>query len=267
MEWCDDVVVLDSFSCDRTVEIAKQHGVQVFQRAFDNFAGQRNFALRQLPFRHLWVFHLDADERFTPDLQAEIERRISTTDFEAFFVPSKMMFGGKWLRNSAMYPTYQVRLIKQEGFEFTQVGHGQREAIELNRIGRLEEPYLHFSLSKGIADWVNRHDRYSTLEAAEAVQEIGNHGPDWAGLASRDSVRRRRALKALSYHLPFRSSLRFMYVFLLRRGFLDGLPGWIYCCLLAFYEQMISMKIKYLKIEKGKNPLPPIAEGGKALVR
>ena len=68
---CDDIVVLDSGSKDGTPEIARAAGARVFERTFDTFAGQRNFAQREIPFRHRWVFHLDADERFTPALMAE----------------------------------------------------------------------------------------------------------------------------------------------------------------------------------------------------
>jgi Glycosyltransferases involved in cell wall biogenesis len=82
--WCDDIIVLDSFSTDRTVEIAKKYGVDVYQRRFDNFSSQRNYALANLKFRHEWVFHLDADEIITDELKSEIEREIENTTVDAF---------------------------------------------------------------------------------------------------------------------------------------------------------------------------------------
>ncbi len=95
ISWCDDIVVLDSYSNDRTVEIAERYGARVFFREFDDFAGQRNYACRIISFKHEWIFHLDADEIMTEGLRFEMEQNIETTSYDAFMVPSKMMLLGK----------------------------------------------------------------------------------------------------------------------------------------------------------------------------
>ena len=128
----------------------------MYQRQFDNFAGQRNFALINLEFKHKWVFHLDADEIITDELKSEMEREIENTKVDAFRVPSKMIMLGKWLRFSGMYPAYQVRLGRVGVLRFKQVGHGQREDIDASRVGTLENPYLHYSFSKGFEDWFTK---------------------------------------------------------------------------------------------------------------
>ncbi|WP_175534438.1 glycosyltransferase family 2 protein [Thiocapsa roseopersicina] len=245
--WSDDVVVVDSFSQDDTVAVAERLGARVYRRAFDDFAGQRNYALDQIPFKHEWVLHLDADEIVTPALQAELQAAVADGRFDAWRVPSRMMFMGRWLRYSGLYPSYQVRLGHRDRFRFKQVGHGQREDLAPERIGTLREPYLHYSFSKGLTDWFDKHNRYASAEAREAARLSENGGGfDWSGLTARDPTRRRRALKVLSTRLPFRPLLRFLYMYILRRGFLDGHAGLTYCRLLAIYEYMIVLKMREL---------------------
>jgi len=247
--WCDDIVVLDSFSTDGTVEIAKKFGVRVYQRQFDNFAGQRNFALTNFDFRHEWVFHLDADEIITDELKSEMEMAIENSTLDAFRVPSKMIMLGKWLRYSGMYPAYQVRLGRTEILRFKQVGHGQREDMDASRVGTLKNPYLHYSFSRGLENWFTRHNHYSTQEAVEGMKTLGGKSIDWGGLLSISVLtRRRRALKDLSVRLPFRPLLRFFYLYILRRGFLDGRVGLTYCLLISIYEYMIVLKMKELRL-------------------
>ena len=247
VKWCDDVVVLDSLSTDRTTAVAKASGVRVVERAFDDFAGQRNYALEKIPFQHPWVFHLDADERFTEPLQHECETVIAEDRHSGFLVPSKLMFMDKWLRWSGMYPVYQMRLMKLGEIRFIQAGHGQREADAKRGVGTLREPYLHYNFSKGLDEWREKHNRYSTKEAQEGLQERERGQIGWRDLWGSDPVARRRALKRLSMRLPCRPGLRFLYMYVLRLGFLDGRPGLVYCRLLASYESMIVTKMRVME--------------------
>jgi glycosyltransferase involved in cell wall biosynthesis len=239
--WADDVLVLDSGSEDRTVDIAKEKGARVMHRPFDSFASQRNYGLQEGNLAHDWVLHLDADERVTPGLRAELRKRARHAAMRAYRVPSKLMFQNTWLKYSGMYPTYQVRFGRRDALTFKQVGHGQRSALPPDRVGTIDEPLLHYAFSKGIADWVERHNRYSTDEAEHALQ-MSTQSVEWEALVDGDAQERRRALKDLSYRLPFRPLLRFLYVYLGRLGFLDGRAGFDYAMLLAFYEYMIGLK-------------------------
>ncbi len=244
LQGCDDIVVLDSGSTDRTAAIAASSGARIVTRPFDTFAGQRNFAQGMIAFRHPWVFHLDADERMTPELDAECRRQASRTDLDGFRVAPKMLFEGRWIRHCTDYPAYQARLVRAPGFEFVQVGHGQREAPGL-RLENLREGYLHDLSLYGEEAWLEKHRGYAAAEAAAHARR--KEGGSWRELVSPEALTRRRALKRLSFLLPFRPAFRFAYQYGLRRGFLDGRQGLRYCLLLARYEGFISDEMRKLK--------------------
>jgi glycosyltransferase involved in cell wall biosynthesis len=248
ISWCDDVLVVDSYSSDKTVEIAESRGAAVLQRRFDCFANQRNFGLESHDFKHDWILHLDADERVTTELRDEIGAEISKGDKKAYRVASKIMFCGKWLKHSGMYPTYQVRLGRKDFLRFVQVGHGQREEGAGHEIGTLKSPLIHYCFSKGLTDWFEKHNRYSRDESLWAAKSRQN-SIDWPGIFSiGDGVRRRRALKCLASRLPCRSTLRFSYMYFVRLGFLDGWQGFTYCRLLSVYEYMIVLKTREIDL-------------------
>lgn len=241
---CDDVVVLDSGSTDRTAEIARAAGARVFARAFDNFAGQRNHAHRAIAFRHAWVFHLDADERMTPELDAECRAAAARTDVDGFYVAPKMLWAGEWLRRSTDYPAWQARFARAASFTFVEVGHGQREAPG-TRMGWLRASYTHDLSSGGDAEWLEKHRRYARIEARRHVAE--QNAVPLRQLFSGDALLRRRAIKHFSYRLPARPLLRFGYQYLLRGGFLDGPAGFHYCRLLARYEAFTAEEMRRLR--------------------
>ena len=244
---CEDVVVLDSGSTDRTVAVAEAAGARVFFRRFDNFANQRNHAQREIPFRHPWIFHLDADERMTPELALECVEASALPGFDGFYAAPRMTFHGRWIPHCTDYPAWQARFVRAPGFSFVEVGHGQREAPNL-RLGRLRAGYWHDLSSGGDAEWLEKHRRYAVAEAREHVQ--AGQTARWRDLVARESLPRRRALKSLSYSLPFRPFLRFLYQYFLQRGFLDGWPGWRYCLLLARYEGFTAREIRRLRAVK-----------------
>lgn len=243
---CDDVVVLDSGSTDATVSIAQSHGARVFTRPFDDFAGQRNYAQREIAFRHPWVFHLDADEQFTPELEAECHLASARTDLDGFLVAPRMLWQGRWIPRCTDFPAWQARFVRAPQFTFVQTGHGQREAPDM-RLDRLRSNYLHDLSSGGETEWLDKHRRYARAEARE---HLANQAPlRLRDLLAGERLRRRRALKRLSYAMPFRPMLRFIYQYVLRRGFMDGAPGLRYCQLLARYEGFTADEIKRLQSE------------------
>lgn len=239
--WCDDVVVLDSLSEDETREVARKSGARVFERPFDDFGAQRNYALDEIPFKHPWVFHLDADEHFNDDLREECERAIRENRHSAFFVPNRIIFLGRWIRRSTQYPYPQVRLLKVGEVRFQKSGHGQREGEAKRGIGSIGTPYDHYNFSKGITDWVAKHNRYSSEEAAEASDLIT--GPIPLGDLFRGGMVRKRAMKRLHARMPGRWLLKFCYLYFWKRGFLDGYPGFVYCLLQGFYDFLITAKV------------------------
>lgn len=240
---CDDIVVLDSGSTDRTSEIAKANGARVFTHSFLNFGAQRNHAQTEIPFQHHWVFHLDADEHMTPELWKECLEVTDRNDpeIDGYWVAPKMIFEGHWIPRCTDYPAYQARLVRVPDFQFIQVGHGQREASEM-RLAPLTQNYLHDLSSDGEAVWLEKHRRYAAEEAAQ--HQANTRKPSFNGLFSRDSLARRRTLKQLSYQLPFRPDIRFIYQYILRGGFLHGIAGFKYCLLLRRYEQFVNAALR-----------------------
>lgn len=253
--WSDDVHVLDSGSTDGTVEIAKAMGVQVHYNKFESFGQQRNWAIDHVPCKHKWHFHLDADERFTQEQVAEMLREIgpdgSRSAKAGYLCPSKMIFLGHWLKYSGNYPSYQVRLFHKDRCRFMDFGHGQRENTT-GEIGTFKEPYDHFNFSKGLGEWLAKHNGYSDRESAQAVS-VRTHGrPSIGQLRAMDPVDRRRAMKNLSYFLPLRGMFRFLYLYLWKFGILDGTAGLRYSALVSMYEYWIELKTD--EREKPWNP-------------
>jgi glycosyltransferase involved in cell wall biosynthesis len=244
LKGCDDIVVLDSGSTDATASMSTAAGARVYTRAFDTFAGQRNHAQTQIAFRYPWVFHLDADERMTPELDAECRAAVNATGVDGFRAAPKMFFGGRWVRHCTDFPAYQARFVRAPHFQFVQAGHGQREGAAM-RMANLRCSYTHDLSIYGRDAWLKKHRRYAREEAEGLRKE--SQDDSYTRLLSGDRLTRRRALKRLTFRLPFRPSLRFIYQYGLRGGFLDGRQGLEYCVLLARYERFISEEIEKLK--------------------
>lgn len=240
---CDDVVVLDSGSTDGTPDLVAASGARLFTRPFDTFAGQRNWAIDTIPFIHPWVLHLDADECVTPGLHQELREVTARDERSAYYLANKLIFMGRWIRRSSMYPYYQARLLRLGESRFKQVGHGQHLACATRGTDRLREPYLHHNFSKGIADWVDRHNRYSSDEAerlrSQAPVSLATLRAALRGAAGDE---RQQARKRLADALPFRPLARFLYAYVARGGFLDGRAGFHYCMLMAIYDYLVRLK-------------------------
>lgn len=246
--WCDDVVVLDSHSTDRTEEIARAAGARFVQRRFDNYSAHRNWARENIEFKYRWVFSLDADERFTPQLAEEVQRvaDVASDDMAAYRLRYKNFLFGMWLRRATFYPTWLIRLFRPDRISYEARLVNSHPAVD-GKIGSLTHHFEHYSFNNGFGEWFDKHNRYSTMEARECLNALAERSVDWCGLVARDPLRRRRALKELSFRLPGRAWLKFAYMYFLRRGFLDGHAGLTYCALQAVYEYMICLKIKELQ--------------------
>ncbi|MEB3211660.1 MAG: glycosyltransferase family 2 protein [Leptolyngbyaceae bacterium] len=244
----DDVVVVDSFSGDRTVEIARQYPVRIIQHAFESHGKQRTWMLEAVPAKYPWIYILEADERMTPELFQECLGVIqSDSSTVGYYVAERVMFMGKWIRRSTQYPRYQLRLLKVGRVWFTDYGHTEREVCE-GDTGFLKETYPHYTCGKGLSRWIEKHNRYSTDEAIETLKQLDSGAVDWKQLFFGSSeVERRRALKDLSLRLPFRPIIRFVYMYVLLGGMFDGQAGFRWCMLQAFYEYLILLKVWELK--------------------
>ncbi|MBD1926975.1 glycosyltransferase family 2 protein [Trichocoleus sp. FACHB-90] len=250
----DDVVVVDSYSSDRTVEIASRYDIRVVQHRFESHGRQRTWMLEEVPAKHDWIYILEADERMTPELFQECLEAIKTSEYVGYYAAERVMFMGSWIRHSTQYPRYQLRLLQRGKVWFTDYGHTEREVCE-GATNFLKETYPHYTSGKGLSRWIDKHNRYSTDEAEETLRQLQQGSVNWRELFfGRSEVQRRRALKDLSLRLPLRPLVRFLYMYFFLGGFLDGRAGFTWCTLQAFYEYLILLKVWELK----HMPLPVV---------
>ncbi len=243
----DDVIVVDSCSTDETVKIASRYPVRIFQHEFESHGKQRTWMLENIPSKNDWVYILEADERMTPELFAECLQAKQRKTAIGYYVAERVMFMGRWIRRSTQYPRYQMRLFEKGKVWFTDYGHTEREVCE-GATSFLKETYPHYTCSKGLSRWIEKHNRYSTDEAMETMRQLKKGRVNWKQLLLGESeVEKRRALKDLSLRLPFRPLLRWFYMYFMLGGILDGRAGFAWCTLQAFYEYLILLKVEELQ--------------------
>lgn len=242
VRWSDNVVIVDSGSADRTVEICESFpNVDVLQRRFTSFADQRRHALDSGRVRHPWVLGLDADEYVPEALRRELAR-IAGSWAEgmpvAYDVPMRFVMWGRWLRFSTAYPQYWRRFFRPDRCRHVQRGHADK--LEAGGpVGRTRAALVHEDL-RDLEHWIGKHNRYSTQEAEFTLRVLPR--VPLRLLFSRDRERRKLALKRVVRALPANGFLRFVHLYVLRLGFLDGLPGYHYCRLKAQQNYLIQLK-------------------------
>jgi len=254
IQWSDDIVVLDSHSTDDTIKIAESCGARAVLRRFDNWASHQNWAMEHISFKHDWVFYLDADERMTPELREEIEAIAAddSNDKVAYYCGRKNFFMGRWLKH-AMPPGLIMRFFKPPFVRFERLVNPT--PVINGPHGYLNNYFLHYNFSKGLTEWFDKHNKYSQFEAEEGMKLLRGEAGAQASLFSTDAAERRKAMKNLSFRLPMRPFVKFCYMYILKRGFLDGRAGFIYCRLQAMYERMIVLKMMELKRRDKNLPL------------
>jgi glycosyltransferase involved in cell wall biosynthesis len=254
VRWADDVHVLDSGSTDRTIEIATASAAVVTSRRYDprlgpfggNEAEHRNWALRNLPFRHPWVLQLDADERVTPELAGSVVAAVRAPGGRvAFRLRRRDIFLDTWLRHVQASAWY-IRLFRPARMRFERLINPV--SIADGPVGELQGYLDHHPFSKGMAHWLARHNSYSTLEAQQIVgnRARGERYRIASALFEADFHRRRFHQKELFYRLPARPLLKFLLLYFAKLGFLDGRAGFTYAALQSIYEYFIVLKTREL---------------------
>ena len=250
LQWADEVFVVDSFSKDRTLEIARARGAHVVQHAFESYSRQKNWALDNLPFRNEWVLIVDADERVTPELRCEVEQVLvsSTAAFEGYYVNRRFIFLGTWVRHAGWYPSWNLRLFRHRLGRYDD--REVHEHIVLNgRVGYLRNDLLHFD-KRGLEAYIARHNHYSTLEAAarlKAERNTADRARLPVSLLASPVQRKRFVRERIWPSVPFKPLALFVYMYVLRRGFLDGRAGLALCVFHAFQEFMVGLKLAELR--------------------
>lgn len=234
----DDIHIVDSFSSDRTLEIARSFGVHVTQHAFDNYGAQRNWAITSLPLQYGWQLHLDADERLSTELLLEIAALPEDSPLSGYFLPRLMTFLGRPIRHGGMYPTWHMRLFRAglglcEERRYDQhfyVTGGQTAQLKGIMIDDLRMP---------LTEWTARHNRWSDAETEELMEPRleGRVQPRLNG----NPVERKRYWRGLYNRMPLfvRPFALFFYRYFLRLGFLDGAEGFIFYVLQTFWFRFL----------------------------
>jgi glycosyltransferase involved in cell wall biosynthesis len=234
--WADELIVVDSYSTDATEKISREFTDKVFQHEFHGFGRLRNEAVAHAS--HDWVFSLDTDERATPALRDELYRAINSSDAaDAYFVPRKNYFLGRWIRHCGWYPDYrQPQLFRKQRMRYRdELVH---ESFDVDgSIGYLKAPALQYPF-RDVDHYLAKMDRYSDLMARRMVEQ---------------------GKRFHSHQLVTHPVFTFVKMYLVRAGFRDGMPGLILSGLYAYYTF-----IKYAKLWELTKPLtPPLSPEGR----
>ena len=257
--WADEIFVVDSQSTDGSIEMAQRTGARVVQFQFNGtWPKKKNWALENLPFRNEWIFILDADEALPAEAEAEFrEAMASAGEIAGYWINRRFMFLGRWLRH-AYYPNWNLRLFRHalgryEKLTDAATNSGDNEVHEhvvvQGPTKRLRCEMDHYAFPS-IDVFIEKHNRYSNWEARVATDR---HLAASAGQLRHQRVNRRRRLKLLSHRLPFRGLLRFLYVYVWQKGFLDGREGYYFARLHGVYE-FLSVAKTYELLHKDKLP-------------
>jgi glycosyltransferase involved in cell wall biosynthesis len=248
VNWADDIHIYDSYSTDRTVELGLEAGACITQRRFDNWSRHQNWGLENIPFKHPWVFYMDADERVTPELRSSIQNAVRQPRANvAFRVQRRDFLFDKWLKHSQATPLY-VRLFLPEKMRYERLVNPV--SIVDGPVGGIDGYLDHFPFSKGMTHWLDRHNSYSSLEARQVVANRSRgHSFDVARMVlAADFSERRCQQKELFYRLPARPLIKFLLLYIVKRGFLDGRAGLTYAALQSLYEYMIVLKTREITV-------------------
>lgn len=251
-DWSSAVFVLDSGSTDRTCEIVEEMGATLFHHPFEDYGSQRNFALSGLPIQTEWVLFLDADETLTEDLKHEITATLPTSAADGYLIPRRFYFMGRWIRHGGYYPTWILRLFRhRKGL----VKRSINEHVEVEgEVSRLTHDLIDRN-HKGLSEWIEKHNRYSDMEARQlqiaATGESAEPQPEARLLGDPNSRKQWIRQNIWNPLLPplLRPFLYYFYRYVIRLGFLDGLEGFIYHLLQGFWFFFL-IDAKYLQLRR-----------------
>ena len=219
------LIVVDSFSTDHTVEIAKRLGPDVYYHEWKHYADQFNWALDNTGIDTKWVFRFDADERLTPEARAEIAEKCTlhaSDDVSGFMMRYKMLFLGRFLKHGGWYPFLKITIFKFGKGRFEDRAMGEHIILSDGRCVDLVNDCLHYDF-KNLTAWIDKHNGYSSREVLDRkfISQTDRHNlPTLDGKPEKA----RKLRDSLYYRLPpfLRAKLYFWYRYYMKLGFLDG---------------------------------------------
>lgn len=253
VQWANEIFVIDSHSTDGSIEFAEKQGAKVVQFEFNGtWPKKKNWALQNVPFKNEWVFILDADEVLPPEAETEFADAIKNAGTIAgYWINRHFIFLGRKLRHS-YYPNWNLRLFRHalgryEKLTESETASGDNEVHEhvivKGETGRLKCELEHYAFPS-VEVFIEKHNRYSNWEARVATE---GRLQGSAGDITHEDVDLRRRLKTFSQRLPFRPLLRFLYIYIWQKGFLDGRDGYYFARLHAVYEFLSVAKTYELR--------------------
>lgn len=256
MKWADKVWVVDSESTDSTRDIAKKAGAEVVVQPWLGYANQKNWALDNLDIKSDWVFFLDADETILPTLKRELCEIASKPSGEikqsAFNINRYFVFLGKRIRHCGYFPSWNVRFFKRGKARYEDRDVHEHMIVD-GEIGKLRGLMEHND-RRGLECFLEKHNRYSTLEAREIVSQTEYADKTISPKLLGNVQERRRWVKHYIYPwLPAKWLFRFIWMYGIRLGFLDGLTGFRFCLFISTYEIFITLKMIECKKEAIKH--------------
>lgn len=251
--WTDDIHVVDSFSIDSTIEIAKKYAY-VHQIPEGHWAHIRNWALKSLPLKYDWVLFLDADERLTEELKREITMVLDGSPEEnGFYIKRRFIFLGRWLKHGGLYGKV-LRLFRRKCVKYVEFGDSEYAVVE-GKVGILKNDMIHDD-KKGISQWTAKHLKIADREAERIIEKKGielDLVKKSIEVEGKERIRIREKLWD-RIHPLLRPYLLFIYTYFLKLGFLDGIEGLIYHSLWSFwYRLLIYVKIRESNVSSRYN--------------
>ncbi|MFQ2430513.1 glycosyltransferase family 2 protein [Aeromonas caviae] len=245
-----NVFVVDSYSTDKTVEIARSKGAHVYQNKWVNYANQFQWGLDNCPIETEWVMRMDADEYVLPTLADEITETLNShvdNDLSGFFIKRRVLFKDKWIKNGGYYPTWLLRVWRYERGKIEERWMDEHIKLTFGNTVQLKNDLVDDNLND-LTWWTNKHNNYATREAIDVLNTIYNFKkydevqPNLLGTQEQ----RRRKLKHLYVKLPLfiRPFIYFIYRYFIKLGFLDGKQGLMWHFLQGFwYRFLVDAKL------------------------
>jgi glycosyltransferase involved in cell wall biosynthesis len=251
VDWADRVWVVDSGSTDRTCEIARTLGAEVVSREWLGYARQKNWAIDTLAIEAPWILILDADESVTPELREQLlaiaARPVAEVQESAFHINRYFVFLGGVIRHCGYYPSWNVRFFKRGRARYE-----EREVHE-HMVADGTVGFVHADLEhndrRPLEHHIAKHNRYSSMEARAIFAERSSVSQGLPARFFGGPLERRRWIKRYVYpRLPAKFAFRFLWMYLLKLGFLDGVTGWRFCLFISAYELQIEQKLVELRL-------------------
>lgn len=250
------IIVVDSGSTDRTIELAKQNGAEVVKHSpFVNYATQFNWGIDNTNIDTKWILRLDADEQVTPELAREMEEMLTVHDHDdvnGFEVRCRIIFMGRWIRHGGTYPLVIPRLFRR-GFGRVEMRKMDEHTLIEGEILQFKNDLVHYDF-KGLNEWIDKHNKYSVRECQDYYERLESHENQVKGSLLGNQRQRKRFFKnGVYYNMPLflRAHLYFLYRYYIRLGFLDGKEGKIFCFLQAYwYRFLVDAKIYEAQLGK-----------------